>query len=154
MIAAPYARRTTRVGEIVGLLGHSSGGRPSERLMQRLGMPVSDDTILRRLKRDATVAHRNSEIRVVGIDDWSWRQATSYGPSSLISSAARLSIFWAIEALWVRPSGCGAILRSKSSAGTAAASMRRLFARAHHRRDRSPIDFTWSRIFARPSKNG
>lgn len=33
-----------------------------------------------------------------------------------------------------------AILRSKSSAGTAAASMRRLFARAHRRRDRSPID--------------
>ncbi|ASY66459.1 Mobile element protein (plasmid) [Sinorhizobium sojae CCBAU 05684] len=47
--------------------------------MQRLGMPVSDDTILRHLKRDATVAHHNTEIRVVGIDDWSWRRATSYG---------------------------------------------------------------------------
>ncbi|OYX68329.1 MAG: transposase, partial [Rhizobiales bacterium 35-66-30] len=78
-VAAPYARRTRRVGEIVGLLGHSAGGRPGERLMQRLGMPVSDDTILRQLKRDAGVAQRNSEIRVVGIDDWSWRRATSYG---------------------------------------------------------------------------
>lgn len=47
--------------------------------MQRLGMPVSDDPILRQLKRDAAVAQRNSEIRVVGIDDWSWRRATSYG---------------------------------------------------------------------------
>jgi len=48
--------------------------------MQRLGMPVSDDTILRQLKRDATIAHRSStQIRVVGIDDWSWRRATSYG---------------------------------------------------------------------------
>ena len=47
--------------------------------MERLGMPVSDDTILRQLKRDATVAHCNSEVRVVGIDDWSWRRATSYG---------------------------------------------------------------------------
>jgi len=47
--------------------------------MQRLGMPVSDDTILRQLKRDAEVDQRNSEIRVVGIDDWSWRRATSYG---------------------------------------------------------------------------
>ncbi len=53
----PYARRTTRVVEIVGLLGHSTGGRPGERLMQRLGMPVGDDTILRQLKRDAAVAH-------------------------------------------------------------------------------------------------
>lgn len=79
MIAAPYARRTRRVGEIVGLLGHSTGGRPGERLMERLGMPVSDDTILRQLKLDATVAHCNSEVRVVGIDDWSWRRATSYG---------------------------------------------------------------------------
>ncbi|MDF1600267.1 ISL3 family transposase [Mesorhizobium sp. YIM 152430] len=79
-VAAPYARRTARVVEIVGLLGHSTGGRPGERLMQRLGMPVSDDTILRQLKRDATVANRSStEIRVVGIDDWSWRRATNYG---------------------------------------------------------------------------
>lgn len=67
---------------------------PWERLMQRLGMPVSDDTILRQLKRDATLAHRNTDIRVVGIDDWSWRRATSYGgPSWSISSAARLSTF-------------------------------------------------------------
>lgn len=79
-VASPYARRTKRVGEIVGLLGHSTGGRPGERLMQRLGMPVSDDTILRQLKRDATVTHRSKcEVRVVGIDDWSWRRATSYG---------------------------------------------------------------------------
>jgi transposase len=78
-IAFPYARRTTRVMDIVGLLGHSAGGRPGERLMRRLGMPVSDDTILRQLKRDAAVARRNSTIRILGIDDWSWRRATSYG---------------------------------------------------------------------------
>ena len=78
-IAPPYVRRTTRVAEIVSVLGHSTGGRPGERLMERLGMPVSDDTILRQLKRDAAVSHRNSEIRVVGIDDWSWRRATNYG---------------------------------------------------------------------------
>ncbi|MBB4244490.1 transposase [Rhizobium tropici] len=78
-IVAPYARQTRRVGEIVGLLGHSTGGRPGGRLMERLGMPVSDDTILRQLKRDAAVSHRSSEVRVVGIDDWSWRRATSYG---------------------------------------------------------------------------
>lgn len=69
-IALPYGCRTTRLGEIVGLLGHSTGGRPGERLMQRLGMPISDDTILRQLKRNAADAHRN---------DWSWRRATNYG---------------------------------------------------------------------------
>lgn len=51
-IASPYMRRTERMAEIVGLIGHRMGGRPGEYLMHRLGMPVSDDTILRQLKRD------------------------------------------------------------------------------------------------------
>lgn len=78
-VAIPYARRTTRVVEIVGVLGHSTGGRPGERLMERLGMPVSDDTILRLLKKDTATSHHSSEVRVVDIDDWSWRRATNYG---------------------------------------------------------------------------
>jgi transposase len=52
-LAAPYARRTARLAEIVSLFGHSVGGRPSERLMGRLGMPVSHTTILRSLKECA-----------------------------------------------------------------------------------------------------
>ena len=48
-IARPHARRTCRVADIVQLLGHAMGGLPGERLMNRLGMPVSDDTILRLL---------------------------------------------------------------------------------------------------------
>ncbi|MHC2301542.1 transposase [Rhizobium mongolense] len=77
-IASPYARRTTRIVEIVSLFGHNAGGQPGERLMQRLGMPVSDDTILRQLK--AECRDRSLRLRgVVGIDDWSWRRATRYG---------------------------------------------------------------------------
>ena len=49
MIAAPYARQTTTFAEIVGMLGHSTRELPGERLMQRLGKPVNDDTILRQL---------------------------------------------------------------------------------------------------------
>ncbi|WP_446686530.1 ISL3 family transposase [Phyllobacterium trifolii] len=78
-IALPYTRRTARMDEIVGLIGHSMGGRPGECLMHRLGMPVSDDTILRQLKRDALACRQADNIRVVGIDDWSWRHATRYG---------------------------------------------------------------------------
>lgn len=50
-LAVPLARRTDRLGEVVRLIGHAMGGRPGERLMFRLGMPVSDDTILRAVKR-------------------------------------------------------------------------------------------------------
>ncbi|NGO54784.1 ISL3 family transposase [Mesorhizobium camelthorni] len=94
-IASPYARRTKRVAEIVGLLGHSTGGRPGERLMGRLGMPVSDDTILRQLKRDAAAAHCNSTIRVVGIDDWSWRRSWRYG--TMIVDLERRSVVDILE---------------------------------------------------------
>jgi hypothetical protein len=50
-LAAPWARRTTRLQEVVRLIGHGMGGGPGERLLSRLGMAVSDDTILRAVKR-------------------------------------------------------------------------------------------------------
>ena len=74
--AAPFARRTARLAEIVRLLGHSTGGRPSERLMRRLGMPVSDTTILRSLKEHAGVRSDNGSVHVAGIDDWAWRKGS------------------------------------------------------------------------------
>jgi transposase len=76
---APYARRTRRVAELVQVFGHSAGGRPGERLMKRLGIMVSDDTILRQLKRYVATLGRTKAIRVAGIDDWSWRKGFNYG---------------------------------------------------------------------------
>jgi hypothetical protein len=75
----PFARQTARLAGIVRLLGHSAGGRPSERLMRRLGMPVSDTTILRSLKEHARARSDNGAVHVAGIDDWAWRKGTNYG---------------------------------------------------------------------------
>lgn len=47
--------------------------------MHRLGMLVSDDTILRQLKRDNLASVQKDTVRVVGIDDWSWRHSSQYG---------------------------------------------------------------------------
>ena len=47
--------------------------------MKRLGMPVSDDTILRHLKRQVARSWRTAGVRVAGIDDWSWRKGHTYG---------------------------------------------------------------------------
>ena len=55
------------------------GGRPAEILMQRLRMHVSDDTILREFKRASLNTAQNESIRVLGIDDWSWRRSSYYG---------------------------------------------------------------------------
>ncbi|MGI4959941.1 MAG: ISL3 family transposase [Janthinobacterium lividum] len=79
-VAARHARRTDHVAELVRLLGHAAGGRPAERLMARLGMPVSDDTILRHLKRQpAARTGMPPACRVVGIDNWSWIKSSRYG---------------------------------------------------------------------------
>ena len=78
-IAAPRARRTIRAAELVYLFGHGVGGRRGERLMKRIGMPTSDDTILRGLKRRAKARRAATNIRVVGIDDWGWRKGSAYG---------------------------------------------------------------------------
>jgi hypothetical protein len=45
------------------------GGRGGERLLQRLGIAVSDDTLLRTLKRRATLVTSGDVLRIVGIDD-------------------------------------------------------------------------------------
>jgi transposase len=47
--------------------------------MTSLGLPQSDDTILRDLKRHAADRREGATVRVVGIDDWSWRKGCSYG---------------------------------------------------------------------------
>jgi transposase len=78
-VAAPRARRTERAIEILYLLGHGVGGRPGERLIKRIGMPTSDDTILRCLKRRAKAHSSEETARVVGVDDWAWRKGSTYG---------------------------------------------------------------------------
>jgi transposase len=77
--AAPHHQRTRRMDLVVQLIGHSLGGRPAEKLMCRLGMAVSDDTILRHLKTTAPPAHSAEQLRVVGIDDWAWKKGQNYG---------------------------------------------------------------------------
>jgi transposase len=78
-LAAPFARRTTRLAGIVRLFGHSVGGRPSERLMARLGMLVGHATILREVRRSAQINANAVPVRVAGIDDWAWKKGMNYG---------------------------------------------------------------------------
>jgi hypothetical protein len=86
-IVCPHGRRTDRTAELVHLFGHGTGGRPGERLMKRLGMPVSDDTILRHLKRHVARRRRKTTIRVAGIDDWSWSRVDRSTGRALLPEA-------------------------------------------------------------------
>ena len=78
-LAGPSARQTGRLAEIIRLFGHSAGGRPSERLMVRLGMRVSDSTILRRVKLHGRIGPNRAVMRVAGVDEWAWRKGTKFG---------------------------------------------------------------------------
>src|ERR1035441_8462500 len=43
--ATAYARQTNRASAVTLVVGQALGGRAAEHLMNRLGMPISDDTI-------------------------------------------------------------------------------------------------------------
>ncbi len=49
-VARVYARRTERLTEIVGVIGYVAGGLPGARLLERLSIHTSDDTVLRLLR--------------------------------------------------------------------------------------------------------
>ncbi len=78
-VAQPYARQTERASEIVRLIGYVAGGRPGQRLLLRLAVETSDDTVLRRVRQSPTDGNDGATIRHLGVDDWAWRKGQDYG---------------------------------------------------------------------------
>ncbi|MDC6668810.1 ISL3 family transposase, partial [Leclercia adecarboxylata] len=76
-ILAPWARRTARLDHLALRLGLALGGRPAASFAQRLVLPVSNDTLLRVVRRRG--APQFPPPTVVGIDDWAWRRNWRYG---------------------------------------------------------------------------
>ncbi|MGN6424323.1 MAG: ISL3 family transposase [Asticcacaulis sp.] len=76
-VLGPWARRTVRLDYVVHQLGLALGGRPAASFASRLMVPVSNDTLLRVVRR------RSSKVftppSVIGIDDWAWRRNQRYG---------------------------------------------------------------------------
>ena len=72
-----YARRTIRLAESLTILAFALGGIGGERIVSKLGMPASRDTLLRLIRRKADAPHQ--EPRIIGVDDWAFRKGHSYG---------------------------------------------------------------------------
>lgn len=76
-VIRPMARRTARLDCLVRHLALALGGRPAARFADRLGFPVSNDTLLRTVRRyDRPPPPPPS---VIGIDDWAWPRNHRYG---------------------------------------------------------------------------
>jgi transposase len=77
-VARAYARQTERASELVRLIGYVAGGLPGQRLLTRLSLTVSDDTVLRRVRQPA-MPQPSVPIHHLGVDDWAWRKGQDYG---------------------------------------------------------------------------
>jgi transposase len=76
-VLAPWSRRTARLDYVVHHLGLALGGRPAASFARRLMLPVSNDTLLRVVRRRGCSPF--APPSVIGIDDWAWRRNQCYG---------------------------------------------------------------------------
>lgn len=78
-VAQVYGRQTIRASEIVRVIGYFAGGLPGRRLLARLSIAASDDTVLRRIRQEPVPTPNPLPVHNLGVDDWAWRKQQSYG---------------------------------------------------------------------------
>jgi transposase len=79
LVAHSYARQTDRLREIIRCVGFVAGRLPGSRLLVRLAVIVSDDTVLRLVKLLPVADSNEDPIRCLGVNDWAWRKGQDYG---------------------------------------------------------------------------
>lgn len=78
-VARAYGRQTERASEVVRLIGYVAGGLPGQRLLDRLSIAISDDTVRRRIRQKPQQEACGLPVRNLGVDDWAWRKGQDYG---------------------------------------------------------------------------
>jgi transposase len=76
-VAAPWARRTLRLAQLLLAYGLALGGEAGARLAARLGLRTSPDTLLRLVQ--AAPTPETSAPQSIGVDEWAWRRGHRYG---------------------------------------------------------------------------
>lgn len=77
MVVAPYARRTTRLGDVFTLIGFALGEEAGKPLMAGMGLSTSPDTFLRLIR--VQPKEQAPTPCVPGVDDISFCKRKSYG---------------------------------------------------------------------------
>lgn len=73
----PYKRSTRRLEKSHLAMVLESGGKSAERLSRKLGMQVSDSTLLRLINREPVPACKVP--KALGVDDWAYKKRNRYG---------------------------------------------------------------------------
>lgn len=74
-----YARRTTRLTDVMQRIGHEVGGESGVRILRYVRVAASGDTLLRIVRQTAPEALDDGSIRRIGIDDWAIKKGRNYG---------------------------------------------------------------------------
>ena len=72
-----YAHRTTRLKNMQMQVAISMAGEAAARLLKKLGMAISPDTLLNNLR--SLDQDYNKDVRVLGVDDFSFRRGKTFG---------------------------------------------------------------------------
>ena len=91
-VARAYSRQTERASEIVRLVGYVAGGLPGQRLLERLSIAVSDDTVLRRIQKKPEQEPSTLLVRNLGVDDWAGAKA---------KTTERFWLTWTCTVSWI-----------------------------------------------------
>src|SRR5436190_49940 len=76
-VVAPYARRTLRLADLLTLIGFALGGEAGSYLIERMGLEVAPETLLRLVRKQQEQPVPTP--RVLGIDDFCFCRRKSYG---------------------------------------------------------------------------
>jgi len=76
-VVAPYARRTTRLCDLLTLIGFAMGGEAGNSLVERMGLEASPETLLRLVRQQEE--RQIPTPRVLGVDDFCFCRRRSYG---------------------------------------------------------------------------
>jgi transposase len=88
-VVAPSARRTTRLTDLLTLIGFAMGGEAGNCLVERMGLEASPETLLQLVRK--AEERQGPTPRVLGINDFSFCRRRSYG-AMLIDLEQRMPI--------------------------------------------------------------
>jgi transposase len=72
-----YARMTPRLKAALQAIGLAAGGEQGSRLAEKVGIQTTPPTLLRHVMTFS--APTAPPVRVLGVDDWSWKKGRRYG---------------------------------------------------------------------------